>query len=111
MKVISALSTLICLVPLVTWAGPVDINTADATTLAKELKGVGPARAQAIIAYRTQNGPFKSADDLALVKSIPQKVVDQNRENIRVEGSRTAQAGAKADDKTIRPGKVPHSQP
>jgi len=32
------------------WAGPVDINTADAATLAKELNGVGPARAQAIVA-------------------------------------------------------------
>jgi competence protein ComEA len=107
MKLTSALSALICLVPLATWAGPVDINTADATTLAKELKGVGPARAQAIIAYRTQNGPFKSPDDLALVKSIPQKVVDENRENIQVEGSRTAQAAGRSTAKPVKASRSP----
>ena len=85
-----------------------DINTADASTLAKELKGVGPARAQAIVAYRTQNGPFKSADDLALVKSIPQKVVDQNRDNIRVEGSKAAQEGGKP---AAKPVTAPRSTP
>jgi len=114
MKLTAALSALICLVPLATWAGPVDINTADATTLAKELKGIGPARAQAIIAYRTQNGPFKSPDDLALVKSIPQKVVDENRENIHVEGSRTAQAAGKSDSAkpdTAKPVKASRSPP
>src|SRR6266511_1868749 len=72
------------------WAGPVDINTADATTLAKELNGVGPARAQAIVAYRNEHGPFKSVDDLALVKNMPRKVIDSNRELLRVEGGRPA---------------------
>ena len=64
-------------------AGPVDINSADAKTLSKELKGIGPARAEAIIKYRTQHGPFKSPDELALVKNIPQKVIDANRADIR----------------------------
>ena len=95
MKLLSALSALICLVPLAAWAGPVDINTADAATLAKELNGVGPARAQAIVAYRTQNGPFKSVDDLALVKNMPKKIIEANRENIRVESLRSAQAPTK----------------
>ena len=95
MKLKSALSALICLVPLATWAGPVDINTADAATLAKELNGVGPARAQAIVAHRTQNGPFKSVDDLALVKNMPKKVIEANRENIQLGGAHSAQASAK----------------
>jgi competence protein ComEA len=68
------------------WAGPVDINTADASTLAKELNGVGPARAQAIVAYRNEHGPFKSVDDLALVKNMPRKVIESNRELLRIEG-------------------------
>jgi competence protein ComEA len=85
------ISCLACLIPVLCWAGPVDINTADAATLAKELKGIGPARAQAIVAWRKEHGPFKSADDLALVKGIAQKVIDENRPNIRIEsGSRTA---------------------
>jgi competence protein ComEA len=79
------LVALALLIPALAWAGPVDINSADAATLAKELTGIGRARAEAIVAYRTKNGPFKSADDLALVKGIGQKVIDENRANIRLE--------------------------
>ena len=67
-----------------------DINTADASTLARELNGIGPARAQAIVAYRNEHGPFRSVDDLALVKNIPQKVIDSNRELLQVGGKGTA---------------------
>jgi len=96
MRTFLSLLILAVLAPLA-WAGPVDINSADATTLARELKGIGVARAQAIVAYRKEHGPFKSADDLALVKGIAQKVIDANRANIRVEGTRTAAPPAKAD--------------
>jgi competence protein ComEA len=85
--------------PLVAWGGPVDINTADASTLARELNGVGPARAQAIVAYRNEHGPFKSVDDLRLVKNMPQKVIDNNRELLRVDGAKSAPS-AKAGSKT-----------
>src|SRR3569833_284116 len=78
------------------WAGPVDINTADAATLAKELNGGGPARAQAIVAYRNEHGPFKSADDLALVKNIPRKLIDNNRELLRVDGAKAGPSRADA---------------
>jgi competence protein ComEA len=89
------------LVPIVAWAGPVNINTADAKTLAKELDGIGPAKAQAIVDYRQKNGAFKSAEDLLKVEGIGAKVLEQNRENIRVEkgggeagGGKKAKAGA-----------------
>jgi competence protein ComEA len=78
------------LVPLMAWAGPVDINKADAATIAKELQGIGLSRAQAIVEYRTKNGAFKSADDLSNVKGIGQKTLELNRANIRVDGSATA---------------------
>jgi transcriptional accessory protein Tex/SPT6 len=45
----------------VVFAEPVNINTADATALAKALDGIGPAKAKAIVSYREKNGPFKSA--------------------------------------------------
>ena len=95
------------LIPGAALAGPVDINTADAGTLAKELSGVGPARAQAIVAYRTEHGPFKSVDDLALVKNMPRKIIEANRENLRMEGraARADKPGGKADGKTEHPGK------
>ncbi len=107
------LTSLLCtLIPAAVFAGPVDINTADAATLAKELNGVGPARAQAIVAYRNEHGPFKSVDDLALVKNLPRKVIEANRDNLRMEGRASradkavqkpdarADAGAKGDSKS-----------
>lgn len=84
-------------------AGPVDINTADAKTLARELKGIGLSRAQAIVDYREKNGPFKSADDLAKVKGVGMKVVDENRSNIRIEKTEKARAGGKQSEKATSP--------
>jgi len=65
------------------WAGPVDINHADAATIAKELNGVGASKAKAIVEYREKNGSFKSADDLSKVKGIGPKMIERNRANIR----------------------------
>lgn len=62
----------------------VNINTADAPTLAEMLVGVGDSRARAIIDYRDANGPFTSADQLVEVKGIGEAVVDKNRDRIRV---------------------------
>ena len=73
-------------------AGPVNINSADAATLARELKGVGLTRAQAIVEYRTKHGPFRSADELALVKGIGPKAIENNRANIRVDARTPAPA-------------------
>jgi competence protein ComEA len=66
-------------------AGPVDVNTADAATLSAELQGVGLSKAEAIVEYREANGPFKSADDLILVKGIGERTIEINRENILVQ--------------------------
>ena len=68
----------------VVFAEPVNINTADATALAKALDGIGPAKAKAIVSYREKNGPFKSADQLAMVEGITQKLIDKNRADIRL---------------------------
>ena len=73
------------LMPLLVWAGPVDINKADAATIAKELQGIGLSKAQAIVSYRDKNGSFKSADELRKVKGIGAKTLERNRPNIRVD--------------------------
>ncbi len=77
---ITALLAAICSFPLL--AGPVNINTADAATLAKELNGVGISKATLIVEYRETHGAFKSADDLAKVKGIGKATLENNRENI-----------------------------
>jgi competence protein ComEA len=87
MKILTSLFALALVMPALCWADAVNINTADARTIAKELKGIGVARAQAIVAYRTEHGPFKTPDDLGLVKGIAQKVIDQNRSNIKLDGA------------------------
>lgn len=65
-------------------AGQVDINTADAGTLASAIDGVGERKAQAIVAHRLTNGPFASVDELANVKGIGMKTVDSNRDTLTV---------------------------
>ena len=61
-------------------AAPVDINTADAATLAQAVSGIGPSKAQAIVDYRTTNGRFASIDDLVNVQGIGFKTLDRIRE-------------------------------
>jgi competence protein ComEA len=63
-------------------AGTLDINQADAKTLASSLVGVGPNKAQAIIDYRAVHGPFKRVEDLAKVKGIGMKTIEKNRDLI-----------------------------
>ena len=54
-------------------ATPVNVNKADAATLAKSLDGVGHAKAEAIVAWREEHGPFKSVDDLGQVLEVTQR--------------------------------------
>jgi competence protein ComEA len=68
-------------------AEKVNINTADAATIDRVLLNVGPAKAEAIVAYRKQNGAFKSPEQLAQVKGIGLKTVEKNRDRIAVGGA------------------------
>lgn len=61
-------------------AQPVDINVANAETLAQAIKGVGLKKAEAIVAYREKNGAFSSVDDLQLVDGIGEKTVNESRD-------------------------------
>ena len=54
----------------------VDINSATVAQL-ESLKGLGPKKAQAIVAYRKQNGRFKSVSDLANVSGIGQSLTSR----------------------------------
>jgi competence protein ComEA len=63
----------------------VNINAASAAELAAAIPGVGATRAEAIVADRTEHGPFKSVDDLALVSGIGPRILDEARAKLRTE--------------------------
>ena len=79
------------MLPLMAFAGPVNVNTADAETISAELQGVGLSKALAIVDYRKAHGPFKSVDDLTLVKGIGERTVEINRANILLKASNKKQ--------------------
>lgn len=60
-------------------AESINLNQADAATLAAGIEGIGPAKAAAIVAWREQHGPFKTIDDLLMVKGIGSATLDKNR--------------------------------
>jgi competence protein ComEA len=61
--------------------GRVNINKADAAAL-ETLAGVGPALAARIIAWREQNGPFRSVDELTAVSGIGPRTLDGMRNQV-----------------------------
>lgn len=64
--------------------GKVNLNTADADTLQRELNGIGAVKARAIVEYREANGPFASVDELLEVKGIGPATLEKNREKLTV---------------------------
>ena len=67
------------------YADPVNINTANAQALSKNIKGIGLKKAQAIVAYREKNGAFKKIEDLSKVKGIGNKLLEKNSGSLLVE--------------------------
>lgn len=78
---------IIMMVSSVVCAGPVNVNTADAQSIAANLNGVGMEKAKAIVAYREQNGTFNSLEDLLQVKGIGAKTLERNKDMISLETS------------------------
>lgn len=62
----------------------VNLNTATQSQL-ESVKGIGPAKAKAIIEYRTKNGPFKSVDELTKIKGFGKATVQKLRAEFTVE--------------------------
>jgi len=85
MRTIQSMFVLLAmLLSVSSFAGPVDINSADASTLATAITGVGESKAAAIVAYRDTHGPFASVDELSKVKGVGMKTVDKSRNNLTV---------------------------
>ena len=76
------IATIALLFSAMAFAGQVNINSADAQTLAAELTGVGEKKAQLIVEYRQKHGAFKNVQELENIKGISSKTIEKNRENI-----------------------------
>lgn len=87
------LTMLLAMAALAQAETPVNINTAGEQELLL-LDGIGPSRAEAIISYRRENGPFLRIDDLANVRGIGHKTVDANRGRLTVGGDTLSSSGS-----------------
>ncbi len=88
------LLALICMISLPVFAG-ININTASAQELADTLKGIGPSKAEAIVAYRQAHGPFQALEQLTEVKGIGTGTLNKNRELIDIESQASKQKQTK----------------
>lgn len=80
-KLSALVFALACSLPALA-ATPVNVNKADADTIAQALDGVGPSKAAAIVAWRETHGPFKNVDELSQIKGIGAATLERNREAI-----------------------------
>ncbi|MDZ7662772.1 ComEA family DNA-binding protein [Thiohalophilus sp.] len=78
----------------VAFAGPVNINTANAAELAANINGVGQKKAAAIVEYRKQHGPFKKVEDLMEVQGIGPGILARNEADLKL-ASKQAKLGHK----------------
>lgn len=94
---ISHLLAALAFAPFAAFAGPVDVNSADADALARELTGVGPSKARAIVEYRESHGPYETPEDLLAVQGIGPRTLEEIREDLRFGAEGDAAARPKSD--------------
>lgn len=87
--ILAALASLISVCAFAT----VDINTASQQQL-EAINGLGPAKAKAIVDYRSKSGPFKSVEDIKKVPGIKDGVFKQIKSEISVVSGAAPKAAA-----------------
>lgn len=91
-RLVTFLFVIVSALPAITWADEtqadsvpiININEAELSELV-QLKGIGEAKAEAILAWREEHGPFKSVEDLLEVNGIGEATLEAIREQIRLE--------------------------
>jgi competence protein ComEA len=66
----------------ITFASPVNINTASASEISEALSGIGMVKAQAIVDFRTTNGLFSSADQITMVNGIGDSTYEKVKQDV-----------------------------
>ncbi len=84
----NTLAAIIMFASFSVFAGPVNINQADAKTIAKSLNGIGLKKAQAIVQYRKDKGTFSQLSDMIKVKGIGKKIINKNKALILFENQK-----------------------
>ena len=89
-KLISATLLTFALIASPTWANEsqtskVNINTANAETLDKELKYVGEKTAERIVNYRKEHGDFKNIEELSEVRGVGLQIIKANKTILTIE--------------------------
>lgn len=92
MKIIKIATLLLATLGFISTASALNINTADAPTLSAELKGIGMTKAEAIVNFRAEHGPFSEPNDLIAVPGIGPKIVEMIQDQITFEDTNTAVA-------------------
>lgn len=80
----------------------VNINTASKEELTA-LNGIGPVKAEAIVQYRKENGPFKSVDDLKKVYGIGDTLVARLKDEIVVSSAPAATSSTTVEAAADKP--------
>ncbi|MGK0673451.1 MAG: helix-hairpin-helix domain-containing protein [Halothiobacillaceae bacterium] len=94
LKLVRPLALTFSLVSLTALAAePLDLNSATAAQL-EGISGIGPAKAQAIVDYRTKHGPFQKVEDLEKVDGIGPKMVEKLKPMLTVKTPATTAAPA-----------------
>jgi competence protein ComEA len=86
-------------------AAPVNVNTADAKTISEALSGIGLKKAEAIVKYRTENGLFKTPEDLTNVKGIGKKTVEKNKKDILLSDAPGSEPNVATEPKSVEESK------
>ncbi len=86
-------------------AAPVNVNTADAKTISEALTGIGLKKAEAIVKYRTENGLFKTPEDLTNVKGIGKKTVEKNKKDILLSDAPGVESNVATEPKSVEESK------
>ncbi len=79
----------------------VNLNKADAASLAHYLKGVGEKKAESIIEYRTEHEKFNAIEEIMEVKGIGEGIFNKIKDNLSLtEGVETMESNSKKAEKS-----------